>query len=310
MASAIKTTVGRKTVKTSATNLDLTANTQDEFNNLIEGYRNGYNQTGTSLKKEFSDLGKKKRDSLWRDLGAALSVIEIMSLPANAEWLDAVVEETGVPVVGDDETQNVYVMYLRILMGFYPDRPKDFKVGDPEPVFTWNNNVWLYASVLRGAVKRSIKGFRLYDQLVADKGLNKCKQADRTRLASDQEEVEKKARYSAVTADNQIKARLETTDFGGKKPSGLVALYGNVSADGLTIEVLGLLDDSPKSIEARIQKVADVIGYKVMAETSDRKAEQAEERADKLQARLDAELQSARVTVLMTEAETLSQATA
>lgn len=235
MGNTFKTTAGRKTTKTSATNLDLTVTTQDEFNNLIAGYRDGFHKTASGFKSELTSLGERKRDALWKDLGAALSIIEIISQPANAEWLLDALDETGVPAVEDDEKQNVYVMYLRLLMGYWPDKPKGWKVGDPEPNFTWSENVWLYASVLRGAVKLGIKGAKLYDQLVADKGLNKCKKADRTRLSNDQEEKDKKARLKAVTADSQIKANVPVTGFRGVPSNGdYVSLFGRVSSGSLT----------------------------------------------------------------------------
>ena len=269
------TTAGSNLLETSATNLNLAITNETEFKNLIDGYRDGFHKTAGIFRDEAANLGRRKREALWKDLGAALSIIEVIQHPDYAEWLEAALDATGIPVVEDDAKQNIYVMYLRLLMGHWPARPKSWRVGDSEPKFTWSENVWLYASVLRGAVKRGINGKTLYAKIKAEGNLNKFKNADRKRLSEDQEEKDKKARLKLATSKKLAKATLEASKFNGPKSSSYVSLYGKVSADGKTIEILGLFDDKSESVEARIQKYADKQGATLRAEKPERERDAA-----------------------------------
>lgn len=280
-------TSGSDLLETSATSLNLAVTNEEEFKNLIDGYRDGFHKTAGIFRDEAGALGQRKREALWKDLGAALSIIEVIQQPEYADWLEAALDETEIPVVEDDAKQNIYVMYLRLLMGYWPARPKSWKIGDPEPKFTWSENVWLYASVLRGAVKLGIKGEDLYAKIKADGNLNKFKKADRQRLADDQEEKDKKARLKAATSDAMVKASVKASKFAKKVPSGYVSLFGRLSEDGKTIEILGLFDDKSDSVEARIQKYADKHGDKLRAEVAERERDAANEKAEALQRKFD-----------------------
>ena len=280
-------TSGSDLLETSATNLNLAVTNEEEFKSLIDGYRDGFHKTAGIFRDEAANLGQRKREALWKDLGAALSIIEVIQQPEYAEWLEAALDETGVPVVEDDEKQNIYVMYLRLLMGHFPKRPSGWKVGDPEPAFKWSENVWLYASVLRGAVKLGIKGKDLFAKIKAHGNLNKLKQADRKRLEDDQEEKDKKAFLAAATADYQLKGKLPLKKFGKKTRTGYVSLFGRLSADGQTIEILGMFDDKSESVENRIQKMAEKIGPNLIADQMKRERDEANERAEALQRKFD-----------------------
>lgn len=298
---------GSEFLSTSANvELSLAVTNEDEFKSLIGGFRDSFHKSAGIFKDEAANLGKRKREALWEDLGAALSIIEVIQQPDYAEWLEAALDETGIPVVEDDAKQNIYVMYLRLLMGYWPAKPKGWKVTDPKPKFKWSENVWLYASVLRGAVKLGIEGKDLYRKIKADGNLNKLKKADRQRLADDREEKDRKARLKLATSKKMVKATLEASKFGEPKSSDFVTLYGKVSADGKTIEILGLFDDKSDSVEARIQKYADKNGDKLRAEKAERERDAANEKAEALQRKFDAAAHKSEA-----EAEdTLSQAVA
>ncbi len=302
MVSTTKTAGKANSIKTSATNLDLTVTSEDEFNNLIRGYRDGFQKTAGHFRDEMAELGKNKRIALWTDLAAALSIIEVLKREEYAEWLANVLDETGVPVVLDENTQNVYVMYLRILMGYYPPKPKNWKIGDPEPEFTWSENVWNYASALRGAVKRGLNGKTLYDKLVEEKGLSKCIKADRVRLSMDQEEKDKKERYKTVTERVPPVGDLVAKQFRNAPfETGLVSLFGRFDKDAGTITVLGLFDDSSSSVEKRVEKYADKHAAKVAADLKDAAQKKKDEQLAAKQAELDkreAELATKEATLL------------
>lgn len=281
MSNLVKTAAGRLTVKTSATNLDLTVTNEAEFKNLIGGFRDGFAQTGKKFSDELKSLGSRKRDAFWLDLAAAYFIImEVLMKPEFAEWLYKLLDELGVPIVEDEDKQNIFVMYLRLLTGYWPAKPKGWKEGDAEPEFTWSDSVWLWASILRGAVKRGVKPADFYATCVKEKGTTKFQKADKARLAQDQEEKDKRKRFEALTGDDQIKVIVPVEGFNLTATSGMVALYGRISADKSSIEVLGALPDSAKAVEARIHKIPVGFAQQVMLNQADRRVEDADKRAE------------------------------
>lgn len=257
--------------------LDLTVTSQVEFGNLVGDFRSTYHTAQNGFKSQTSTLGKNKREALWQDLENALRIIEVIKKPEYAEWLKAELDAVEIPIVQDEEKQNVYVMYLRLLMGYYTAKPKGWKIGDPEPKFTWSENVWLYARVLRGAVKRGILSHNLFNTLRDEKGFRKFKEADAKAFANDEEELAKKKRYKAVTADSEVKANLSSDLLTSANKAGdYVLLYARVSSDKSDIQVFGCLDDTSESVVKRIEKLSEKIGKDVMLRQYEEREEQRE----------------------------------
>ena len=259
------TATGSKTVQTSATNIALAVNDERDFKNIITGYRDGYFKSLGRFGQEASELGKRKRDALHRDLDAALAIIMVIKQPEYAEWLLEALEETGIPVVEDETKNNIFVMYCRLLMGRW-ETPNGDKAGGAM-VFRWGENVWLYASVLRAASAAGLKGGGdLCERLAADNGLSKLKAADRKTLATDQREKDKLDRFKAVTSRAFVKATIPAAPFANVSSSGLVLLFGTVSADKQGIQVHGVLDESPAAVAARVAKFAEAHGKEAIHE--------------------------------------------
>lgn len=293
MSATTKTKAGRNLIETSATNLDPTVTNEVDFNNLIGGFRDGFAKTNKGFSDELKGLNGRKRNALWRDLGAAyFIIIEVLSKPEFAEWLFEALERAGVPIVEDADKQNIFVMYLRLLTGHWLTEKK----GKPlsEPVYVWSDSVWLWASILRGAQKRGIKPRDFYATCVAEKGTTQFQKADKVRLAQDQEEKEKRKRFDALTADDQIKVVVPVQGFNLPADSGMVALYGRITADKTSIEVLGALQDSAKAVEARIHKIPVEFAQRVMVAQANQRAEDADKRTDEANERAAAAEQKVR----------------
>jgi len=257
--------------------LNLTVTSQVEFGNLVGDYRSTYHTAQNGFKGQTAALGKNKREALWMDLENALRIIEVISKPEYAEWLKAELDDLEIPIVADPDAQNIYVMYLRLLMGYFPPKPKGWVVGNPEPKFTWSENVWLYARVLRGAVKRGILSHNLFNTLRDEKGFRKFKEADAKAFANDEEEKAKKKRYKAVTADSEVKANLSSDLLTSANKAGdYVLVYGRVASDKKGIQVFGCLDDSSESVVKRIEKLAEKIGKDVLLKQLEALLEQQE----------------------------------
>lgn len=253
------TTTGLKTVQTSADEISLEVTNEGDLNNMVHDYRKGFHKSLGGFRDDAKALGQKKRLATYRDLDAALAIIMVIKQPEHVSWLADVIEKTGVPVVEDEAKNNIFVMYCRILMGAWAEKPKGWKVGDPEPAFTWSENVWTYASVLRAAYNAGLRGRGdLYERLVADKGYGKLRNADKKDFDNDQVQKDKVSRFKAVTATKR--ALIPAQPFANVKQSGLVLLFGTVSADKQEIEVHGLLDESPAAVAARVTKYAETYG--------------------------------------------------
>lgn len=279
MATANKTNGMPASVEMSVANLSLNVASEDEFKGLYEGYRHLFATAAAGHTAAAQQVSERKREALWQDLSGALAVIQEMLRAENAEWLFEALEYHGIPIVEDASKGNHVLPLVRLIMGYWPKKPKGWKAGDPEPAFKWDRSIEVYAKPLRAALEAGLTPSSLLARFKADKGYNKLKIADDKRnLKNDVVEQERIQRFKAVINDTP-KSVLDAGPFElpVKDRPTLVALWAVVSADGTQLNVQGRLNTSEGSIEAHINRVSEKL-YPVIQLRQERERADAAER--------------------------------
>lgn len=249
-----KTTAGRKTVETSATNLDLTVTNQAEYKGLVEATRKSIQRTADGFSSERSDLSERTRKALYKDLGAVLAVAEVLLHEDNEEYYLDLLDEHDIPAVLDPTTRNEYLPIARLLWGYWPKST----TKNPNPAFAWSRSVELYAKVLRGAVVRGIKPKDLAATLTKENGFKKFKEEDDKKYRKTDADVIAMDQIIRDVITDVPKGSVPAGEIGvtdDEKSKGLlISLLGRVCEDG-SVEVIQRLAASQDALKAAILKI-------------------------------------------------------